>query len=457
MRFLNQLIIYLIKKMSFGNFDIERNDYDDDNDFDVANFTGDVSKSNLGEHLLVNSKKTMVDNNSANNSAIKSSNFVNLDDDDDDIQINRERERSFNKTPESLNQISDNDMMNNSPKININKSPAFNRSPGFNRSPNFNSSPNLNHFDNSNNNNYNRGGSDNDEDYLSPEEEMNRKKDLLHKFERLEKKGLTCKKFTLNSSYKEMKWEYERIKDARDTENSIKFYRKGMIAVTNIIEILNSKFDPFDLRLDGWSESIYDDIDEYDDVFEELHDKYKGKVKVAPEIRLLMMLGGSGFMYHFQQAAFKNSSLPNAEEILKSDPNLMKQFNQAAKNKAAESSNPMMSMMGNILGGGGGGGAGGLGGLMSGLMGGLGGNNGMANPGMNSGNNTSMTPPDININDLMNNNNMNDNDDIRSVSMTEIDNDDRISEVISLSGLDLDDDIDEQSNKFEKPNMATWY
>ena len=130
---MNQLIIYLIKKMSFGNFDIERNDYDDDNDFDVANFTGDVSKSNLGEHLLVNSKKTMVDNNSANNSATKSSNFVNLDDDDDDIQINRERERSFNKTPESLNQISDNDMMNNSPKININKSPAFNRSPGFNR------------------------------------------------------------------------------------------------------------------------------------------------------------------------------------------------------------------------------------------------------------------------------------------------------------------------------------
>ena len=38
--------------------------------------------------------------------------------------------------------------------------------------------------------------------------------------------------------------------------------------------------------------------------------------------------------------------------------------------------------------------------------------------------------------------------------MTEIDNDDRISEVISLSGLDLDDDIDEQSNKFEKPNMG---
>ena len=35
----------------------------------------------------------------------------------------------------------------------------------------------------------------------------------------------------------------------------------------------------------------------------------------------------------------------------------MKQFNQAAKNKAAESSNPMMNMMGNLLGGGGGGGA----------------------------------------------------------------------------------------------------
>ena len=33
------------------------------------------------------------------------------------------------------------------------------------------------------------------------------------------------------------------------------------------------KFDPFDLKLDGWSEAVQENIDEYDDVFGELHDR----------------------------------------------------------------------------------------------------------------------------------------------------------------------------------------
>jgi len=30
--------------------------------------------------------------------------------------------------------------------------------------------------------------------------------------------------------------------------------------------------DPFDVKLDGWSENINEGINEYDDIFEELHD-----------------------------------------------------------------------------------------------------------------------------------------------------------------------------------------
>ena len=41
---------------------------------------------------------------------------------------------------------------------------------------------------------------------------------------------------------------------------------------------LNNKFDPLDLKLDGWGESIHENINDYDDVFEELHEKYKGSL-----------------------------------------------------------------------------------------------------------------------------------------------------------------------------------
>ena len=39
-------------------------------------------------------------------------------------------------------------------------------------------------------------------------------------------------------------------------------------------EFLNNKFDPFDIKLDGWSEAVNENVDDYDDVFGELHEKY---------------------------------------------------------------------------------------------------------------------------------------------------------------------------------------
>ena len=56
------------------------------------------------------------------------------------------------------------------------------------------------------------------------------------------------------------------------------------MAAVSALEFLNNKFDPFDLKLDGWSESITENLDEYDDVFGELHEKYGGKTNVAPEL-----------------------------------------------------------------------------------------------------------------------------------------------------------------------------
>ena len=45
-----------------------------------------------------------------------------------------------------------------------------------------------------------------------------------------------------------------------------------MMAAVSGAEFLNSKFDPFDVKLDGWSESIHENINDYDDVFTELYD-----------------------------------------------------------------------------------------------------------------------------------------------------------------------------------------
>ena len=102
-----------------------------------------------------------------------------------------------------------------------------------------------------------------------------------------------------------------------------------MMAAITGIEFLNNKFDPFDIKLDGWSESVNESINDYDEVFEELAEKYGGKSEIAPEIKLLMMLGGSAFMFHLTNTLFK-SSIPGMDDIMKQNPDLMKQFAKAA-------------------------------------------------------------------------------------------------------------------------------
>ena len=59
-----------------------------------------------------------------------------------------------------------------------------------------------------------------------------------------------------------MRFEYNRIKSAREIDNSIIFSRKMLMAAVTCIEFLNNRFDPFDINLDGWSENIHENVNE---------------------------------------------------------------------------------------------------------------------------------------------------------------------------------------------------
>ena len=50
---------------------------------------------------------------------------------------------------------------------------------------------------------------------------------------------------------------------------------------------------------------------------------------MAPELKLVMAIGGSAFMFHLTQTLFK-SSMPGMGDIMQQNPDLMKQFAQAA-------------------------------------------------------------------------------------------------------------------------------
>lgn len=198
---------------------------------------------------------------------------------------------------------------------------------------------------------------------LTKEELLREKFKYLKKFEELEKKGIRLtKKYDMESSLSEMKGEYETHVEERERRNSVKFQGKMLMACITGLEFLNNKFDPFDLKLDGWSEQVNENIDDYDEIFGELHEKYKSKAKMAPELKLLFQLGGSAIMLHMTNTMFK-SAMPGMDDIMRQNPELMQQFTQAA---VSSMSNATRGPGGN---GGGGGGGSGFGNFMNDIAG----------------------------------------------------------------------------------------
>ena len=154
----------------------------------------------------------------------------------------------------------------------------------------------------------------------------------LRKLEELETKGVRLtRKYSMDSSLEEMKGEYENIIAEKEKSNNVKFQGKMLMACITGIEFLNTKFDPFDIKLDGWAEQFTENLTDYDEIFAELHEKYRNKAKLAPELKLLFQLGGSAIMLHMTNTMFK-SSIPGIDDIMRQNPELMQKFTQAAMN-----------------------------------------------------------------------------------------------------------------------------
>jgi len=190
---------------------------------------------------------------------------------------------------------------------------------------------------------------------LSFEEIQKRKFDLLCKFERLRDKGIRLPKtFSMSSNYEEMNQEYERLVYHRKMENSVKMQRRMLVSFTSMAEFVNNKTgNPFDINLDGWSEHMNEEINTFDDVFEDLYDKYKESANMAPELKLVFMVASSAFWFHISNNMAK-SVMPNVDmnKLFKQNPDLMNQFKTAAMGSMGESSPGLANFMGSMGGGG---------------------------------------------------------------------------------------------------------
>lgn len=241
--------------------------------------------------------------------------------------------------------------------VNYNDDYDYNDNYNDNANGNYNSNVNRNYNDNANvnyNGNYNGNVNGNvnynansNEPTMSRTMILKEKQKLLMRINRLVEYP-DISNMTMQNTIEELEDEYERLNEIHKVKNSIKWQKRILLGVTKGAEWANNRWDPIGLKLNGWSNAIAAEMDDYSDIFEEMGEKYKDTFQVSPEIKLIMMVLTSGVMYHLSnQAAEKYAKeLPEVSEVLEKDPELKQRFLEVATQEAAaktiqETLNPM--------------------------------------------------------------------------------------------------------------------
>jgi hypothetical protein len=126
------------------------------------------------------------------------------------------------------------------------------------------------------------------------------KSEMLYKFSKLNiKQKWSSLKLDMNNSLEEIKNEYERVRSEIQNERSVGFYKRMLLLGVQGVEMLNTKFDPVGVDLDGWSEAMGYSLEnqDYDELMAELVEKYKGAGQMSPEVKLVFMIISSATMF----------------------------------------------------------------------------------------------------------------------------------------------------------------
>ena len=196
-------------------------------------------------------------------------------------------------------------------------------------------------------------GSNNNNNFAQPttlndREKRRKKAAMIKKLEDWYEKGFikNISHFNKDSVFEEVEDEYETALEDKRKKDSIKLHGWWFMTFVNSMEYANAAFNPFDINLDGWGEQISEDLDSYEDIFGELHEKYKGG-KLAPEISLLLRLGFSACIVNFTNKALSTAT-PGFNDVIRQSPELMKMFTNATVN-SMNSQSPGFAFASNLM------------------------------------------------------------------------------------------------------------
>lgn len=183
--------------------------------------------------------------------------------------------------------------------------------------------------------------------------ELNRKKELIKKFARLEAKGFPIiKRFTKDDPLEEMEEEMDRLTDVRNLERAVTNQKRMMSKLTHGLEYVGENVSWLNMDFTGLSDAVEEQKEEFDDIYEDMYDKWKGRGNLPPEVRLAWALGSTALEINMTNKFLRQ--MPGAEKIFHDNPELARQFMAAAM---AGTPGQAPAQMAHMYGAGSGGGA----------------------------------------------------------------------------------------------------
>ena len=125
---------------------------------------------------------------------------------------------------------------------------------------------------------------------------------LLNKICELRKQFKIEGEYHLKSPIEELQTVVDYFTTQLKQKEYVETMKYMMFGGIKLIEMTNKRFDYFGFKLDGWSNELKKQGDEYNSVLGELYEKYGSNLEgFSPEIKLMFMIGMSGFLYHCSQ------------------------------------------------------------------------------------------------------------------------------------------------------------
>ena len=122
---------------------------------------------------------------------------------------------------------------------------------------------------------------------------------MLTRISNLSKKGISArKKFNMNDDIDDIRFECYRMTREKNSQKAVKSMQQMLISAATFIEFGNMMFDPFNLKLNGFSKNMLLTVSDYDDSLEEIHHKWSGKTAVGPEMMVLFSFITSAIFHH---------------------------------------------------------------------------------------------------------------------------------------------------------------